>query len=159
VQKLFRGLVCLMLCASGAAAADAVQGKNVEFGVHSGHFENNDSGLEGAASFLALTDRAAFDKVFGVGAVMGRQNFVREDAFRKQMVVAVIRRGGSLVDYKVNRVAADGDTLHVQYTAKAQRAAGATFSSPLIVSVAKGDYKSVVFTENGKKVETVKVGR
>jgi hypothetical protein len=147
-------VLCLPLV---VAAGDAAKGAKVDFEVHQGHFQKNTADLKGDASYLVLTDRPAFDKVFGVAATTKKQNFVPKDAFDKKMVVAVIKRGNAVTEYKVEQVTADAGTLYVQYTAKTKDPTSAKFASPLIVSVDKGPYTSVVFIENGKKVETVKV--
>jgi hypothetical protein len=147
----------LVIVAAPAPDDDTAKGKKVEFDVHDGHFEKNNSGLKGESSYLEFSDRDAFDKVFGLGRVMRKQNFVPKDAFDKKMVVAVIKRGNALTTYKVDKVTADGGTLYVQYTAKMGEAGTATFHSPLIVSVDKGKYTKVVFIENGKKADTLKV--
>jgi hypothetical protein len=140
------------------------EGKNakVEYDVHTGHFEKNNSGLKGDASYLAFTDKAGFDAVFGSAAVMGKKfNWVPKDAFDKKIVVAVIKRGDTPVDYKVEQVTAGDGTLYVQYTATAKGNAGgaAKFASPLIVSVDKGKYTSVEFIENGKKAGSATIGK
>jgi len=149
----------LVVVAAPAPDEDTAKGKKVEFAVHDGHFEKNDSGLKGDSSYLVFGDRDAFDKVFGIGRVIGKQNFVPKDAFDKKMVVAVIKRGKAVTEYKVEKVTADDGTLYVRYTAKMGEAGTATFHSPLIVSVDKDKYTSVVFIENGKKAETVKVAK
>jgi hypothetical protein len=154
-------LFVLPLIAHAAPAPDddTAKGKEVKFEVHDGHFEKNNSGLKGDSSYLVFTDRDAFDKVFGIARVIGKQNFVPKDAFDKKMVVAVIKRGNAVTEYKVEKVTADDGTLYVKYTAKMGTAGTATFASPLILSVDKDKYTEVVFLENGKKVEKVKVGK
>jgi len=149
----------LLLLAAPAPDEDTAKGKKVEFDVHNGHFQKNNAGLKGDSSYLVFSDRDAFDKVFGIGRVIGKQNFVPRDAFDKKVVVAVIKRGNAITEYKVEKVTADEGTLYVQYTAKMGPAGTATFASPLIVSVDRDRYKSVVFIENGKKVDTVKLGK
>ena len=151
------------LLAFSAARADdkaEAKGKDVDYDIHNGYFESNKSGLAGDSSDLVFTDQKAFDAVFGVAAVQGgRQRFLPKDAFDSKMVVAVIKRGKGIYDYKVEKVADDDGVLEVQYTATPQDGGGtATFATPLILSVDKGKYTSVVFIENGKKAGTVKVG-
>ena len=157
------GMLALALALAGGVHADdkvEAKGSKVEFDVHSGHFEKNNAGLKGDESFLAFTDRAGFDKIVGVGATMTKQNFVPKDAFDKKMVVAVIHRGNAVWTYMVEKVTADGDTLYVQYEAKkGPEAANTKYASPLIVSVDKGKYTTVVFLENGKKAGTVKLDK
>ena len=151
------GLAALVLALAGVGYADdkvEAKGAKIDYDVHTGHFQKNNAGLKGDASFLAFTDRAGFDKVFGVGATMKKQNFVPKDTFDKKLVVAVIHRGKAPWTYKVEKVTADGDTLYVQYEATAGKEGNATYASPLIVSVGKGKYTSVVFVENGKKAGT-----
>ncbi|MBY0523074.1 MAG: hypothetical protein K2R98_06730 [Gemmataceae bacterium] len=156
---LLLGIASLLSMTPLAFAADEAKGARVESQVYSGYFESNKSGLKGDASFLAFTDVKAFDAIFGKAVVMGdKQKFLAKDAFEKSLVVAVIKRGDKPWEYKVGQVTADGDTLHVQYDAKAKGAGSdAKFASPLIVSVDKGKYTSVVFIENGKKVGTAKI--
>ena len=147
--------------AASAMAADT-KGTKVDYQVHDGHFESNKSGLTGDASYLAITDKAGFDKLFGSAAVMGKKyNWVPKDAFEKKMVVAVIKRGDAPVGYKVDQVTMADGKLTVQYTAAAIGAAGgsAKFASPLILTVDKGKYSEVVFVENGKQVGTAKIGK
>jgi hypothetical protein len=150
----------LLIAAAPAPDTDTAKGDKVDFDVHNGHFVRNDAGLKGDSSHLVFTDRDAFDKVFGVGRVIGKQNFVPRDAFEKKMVVAVVKRGNAITEYAVDKVTAADGTLYVQYTARPRGAGGtATFASPLIVSVDRDKYKSVVFIENGKRADKVKVGQ
>jgi hypothetical protein len=155
--------LCLPLFVAAAPAPDTdnPKGEKVAHDVHNGHFVKNTFKPKGDSAYLAFTDRDSFDNVFGIGRVIGgRQNFVPQDAFDKKMVVAAIKVGNAITTYKVEDVRADGKTLYVRYTAKAGAAnPTATFASPLIVSLNKGGYSSVVFIENGKKTEKVKVNK
>jgi hypothetical protein len=145
---------------SPAADKDEAKGDKVDYLVYDGYFESNKSGLKGDTSFLAFADDAAFDKIFGKAVVMGKkQNFLPKDAFETKLVFATIKRGDKVWEYKVEKVTADKDTLYVQYTAKSKDGGGATFASPLIVSVDKGKYASVVFIEDGKKAGTATIGK
>lgn len=138
--------------------SDEPKGDKVTYQVHKGHFVKNTYKLKADSAYLALTSRAAFDQVFGIAATMNKQAFVPQDAFEKHMVVAVIKRGNAITEYQVQDVRADDKTLYVRYTTHARGAnANATFASPLIVVVKKHDYSTVVFIENGKKAEQVKV--
>jgi hypothetical protein len=156
---LTAGIVALSLAgvAEFGAAADEAKGKEVKFDVYTSYFEKNNSGLKGEASYLALTDQQAFDKVFGAAAVMKKQGFLPKDAFDKKMVVAAIKRGNAVWTYKVQKVTADDGTLYVQYEASSKDGGSARFASPLIVAVDRGKYTSVVYIENGKKVGTAKI--
>jgi hypothetical protein len=143
-----------------AADQDQAKGKKVEFTVHDGYFQSNKAGLKGPASYLAFTEQAAFDKIFGKAVVMGKKwNFLPQGAFASKVAVPVIKRGNAIWTYKVDQVTADKDTLYVQYEAKSRDGGGASFASPLIISVDKGKYATVVFIENGKKVGTATIGK
>lgn len=160
-------ILTLGLIATGAAvlADDNVEAKGdkVEYGLHDGHFVKNTYDIKGDSAYIAVSDRDSFDKIFGVGAVGGRkQNFVPKDAFDKKIVVAAMKKGAALAMYKVEKVTVDGEaTLYVQYTVdtKGSATGTATLVSPLIVSVDKGKIKTVIFIENGKKVDTVELGK
>jgi hypothetical protein len=152
----------LPLVAFAAPADDKseAKGEKVEFTLHDGYFESNKSGLEGESSFLAFTDDDGFKKIFGVAVVMGKKpKFLPKDAFEKKIAVAVIHRGNKLYNYKVQKVTGDEKTLYVVYTTKTEDGGGANFHSPMIVSVDKGKYTSVVFIEDGKKAGTAEVGK
>jgi hypothetical protein len=152
---LVSGFALVVLSARGA---DEPKGTKVEFTVHGGQFEKNNAGLKGDQSFLLITNRTAFDKVFGAGFVMGKKpNIVPKNAFDTKVVVATIKRGKSITTYDVEKVTLDKDgTLYVQYKATAGPPGTATFASPLIISVPKDKVKRAVFIENGKTVGTAK---
>ncbi len=215
----------------------------VEYKACHGYAESHDSALQGDASFLALTSKTEFARIFDpVLTPRGAPDPVAKDAFDTRLFVAVIKRGDGLWDYKVEKVTANGDTLTVQYSAtphkggafhrgetlrerprdtlKAARAGttgkaittaraattekaptatqkgetkaakgetkradrpmatgaaahttekgyattertrgpSTTFDSPLILSVPKDKYLTVVFIENGRKVGTARTG-
>lgn len=152
--------LCLALFAAATPASDndIPRGSKVAYDVHNGHFVKNTFKPKGDSAYLAFTSRDSFDRVFGTGAIMAKQKFVPQDAFDKKMVVAVIKRGHAVTRYKVEDVRADDKTLTVHYTTSSgQVNPNATFASPLIVSVKKAKYDTVVFIENGKKAEQIKV--
>ena len=155
------GIGALVLAVGRVAGDDVTKEKSVPFEQHSGYFESNKSGLKGPASYLVFTDKADFDKVLGVAFTMGRRpNVLPRDAFKTRMVVAVIKRGDSIWTYKVEKATEKEGVLTVAYQATSKGGGEtARFASPLIVSLGKGNYTSVVFVENGKKVETLKVSK
>ena len=158
-MKSLAFIAALMALLAFAAARADDKPKDVDYDIHSGYFESNKSGLTGDSSYLAFASQKAFDAVFGVGRVQGdKQRFLPKDAFDKKMVVAVVKRGKAIYDYKVEKLTSDGGVLTVQYTATPQESSGtAMFSSPLILSVDKDKYDSVAFVENGKTVAKVNV--
>ncbi len=136
-----------------ARAADEAKGEKIAHTHYTAYFEKNNSGLKGASSFLAITDKAGFDKTFAARPpLMGgkRPVLLPKGTFDKHVVVAVIKRGPSITTYDVQKVTRDGDTLYVQYKATSGPAGTASFASPLIIGVPKEQVKRVVFIENGK---------
>ena len=159
--------VCLLLavCAGfmGLSEADDTKAKEVKFDQATGYFESNKSGLTGEASYLAFADQEGFLKVLRpTPPLMGKKpNLLPKDAFQKNVVVAVIKRGDTIWKYTVDKVTAQTGTLTIEYKAAQQGAGGGTakFASPMVVAVEKADYKEVVFIENGKKAGTAKIGK
>jgi hypothetical protein len=138
----------------------AAESDKVEFEMHNGYFLSNRSGVKGPATYLVITDQAQFAKLFGKGVVMGKKyNFLPAGAFDSKLVVAAVKQGNQVWTYKMDKVTVKDGVLSVEYEATAGPAGGATFASPMIVSVPKGDYKSVVFIENGKEAKKVAVGK
>jgi hypothetical protein len=151
--------VSLTFLAFGVRAADEAKGEKVEFTTYPDYFEKNNSGLKGDSSYLVLTDKEGFEKVFGLRPpLMGKKSLpLPNDTFEKKIVVAAIKRGNSIATYDVAKVSVDGDTLFVQYKATAGKPSTATFASPLIISADRGKVKKVAFIENEKTVATVDV--
>ncbi|HVL12940.1 MAG TPA: hypothetical protein VM529_10270, partial [Gemmata sp.] len=152
--------VPLALLATSARAADEAKGEKVEFAVYPGYFEKNTAGLKGDASYLVLTNKDSFAKVFALRPPLMKGNKavpLPEKAFEKQIVAAVVRRGNAITTYAVESVTADGDTITIRYKAETGPAGTATFASPLVVAADRGKAKKVAFVENGKTVTTVDV--
>lgn len=135
-------------------------GKPIKFQLHNGHFERNDTGLASKYSFLVIRDNAGFEKIFGVAALgLGptkKQNFVTADTFEESIVVAMIERGNSVPIFTKVSVVAQQDKLVVSFNYQPGQPDTARYASPLIISVPKGDYSSVDFVANQKKVGTAK---
>jgi hypothetical protein len=150
----------LALFALPVRGADEAKGEKVDFDIHTNHFEKNNAGLKGDQSFLVFGTADAFDKVFGVGFVMGKKkpNVVQKATFDKHLVVATIKRGNSITTYGLEKVTLDKDgTLYVQYKSATEPPGTATFASPLILSVPRDKVKKVAFIENGKTAGTAEV--
>ena len=176
----------LLAPASGPApAADKkaeAKGKKVEYQVHSGYLMRLKAYLDARAAdksklslscFMAFTDQNSFDKAFGKsdggqvnlndfipnGEAKGaKPKFLPKDTFDKKLVVAAIHNGMRIWKYKVAKVTAAGDTLYVRYEATSTVGYPNSYACPLIVSVDKGKYASVVFIENGKEFGTATIG-
>lgn len=120
----------------------------------SSYFEKNNSGLQGAKSYLVLTDQPQFDRVFGAAARMGANAFLPRGAFDNRIVVASIKRG-TMRRYSDVAVTEENGVLLVSYTATDAAPGGATYRVPLILSVELGAYNGVIFMENGERVGVV----
>jgi hypothetical protein len=138
------------------AHSEVMEAKAVDYTRYQSYFEKNNSGLKGTVSYLVITNQREFDRIFGAAAVAGSE-FLPEGAFKTRLVVTTIKRGNSIREYKVKQVAADKGKLFVWYDAEDRAQGDATFSSPLILAVAKGNYREVVFMENGKKAGAVRL--
>jgi hypothetical protein len=118
----------------------------------SSYFERNDTGLTTQTSYLVFTSRAQFDKIFGAAPTMGQNHFLPDNTFDTKIVVAAIARGHFLRKYDDPKVTTTNGMIYVSYKIKDAEQKSATFASPLILAVDKGEYSEVVFTENGKRV-------
>jgi acylphosphatase len=140
-----------------ASAAETVK---LRFDAYSGYFVSNQFEPDAAESFLVLDNQEQFDKVFGVAAVMqDKSHRLAKDAFKSGVVLAAIKRGQAVWEFKVEGVAAENGVVSLRYTSTAQKSDTATFASPLIVSIPKGSYTAVRFVENQKPVKTVEIGK
>ncbi len=129
--------------------------------LYSGHFEKNNSGLNGEQSFLYFADAKAFEAVFGAVPPPGfgaarKNNPVAAGVFQKEAVVAVITRGDFVTTYTSVEATLEADTLKVNYKAERGPKSTATFASPLIISCDKTKFSKVQFIENGKEVGSAK---
>jgi hypothetical protein len=154
--------------AVGPAAAEAVtrllgstadwpQAAEVAADTYDGYFVSNRFQPEAPASFVVARDQAAFDGVFHAGFVMGDTSHRLPDrAFDTRLVIAAVKRGAALWQYRLDGVTADAGVLTVRYTTHRQEVGGgATYACPLIVSAPKGDWHSVEFIEDGRLAATV----
>lgn len=136
-----------------AATTQTAATQPVAFDVYGGYFVSNQFEPAAPRSFVVARDRAAFDAVFGAGFVMGdRSHRLADDAFDKSIVLAVIKRGNQLWNFSMTDATSADGVLTVSYTAKADPPGSAEFSSSLIASVPKADYREIRFQENGKVV-------
>ena len=181
-------LAGLLPLAAGAAQVGqkiAPKGKKVAFKVHCGYCERAEHARAeqlkaqkektlGIVSFLAFTSQDSFDKAFGKtpakedldnflpnGEARGKKpNLLPKDTFDKKIVVATTVRGPNISAYRVVKVTADADTLYVQYLEQSAFAGNnRIWSSPLILSVDKGPYTSVVFIQGNKKYGTATIAK
>lgn len=155
--------VMLIACAfvfNSAAQTDqsgsSMNKKPVAFEQYTSYFEKNNSGLPGDASYLAITKEKDFDKIFGSAATMGDNSFLPADAFKSRFIVAAIKRG-NLRRYENVKVTSENGKLYVWYDIRDEAPGSTTFSSPLILAVDKGKYKTIIFMENGMQAGTARL--
>jgi hypothetical protein len=123
---------------------------------YSGYFVSNKFEPNAAESFVVITNQEQFDNVFGVAMVMGdKSHRLPPDAFKSNIVLAVIKRGNAVWDFKVEGAAVNEGLVTLRYSATKKLSNTAAFNSPLIASIPKGNYKAVQFVENGKMVKQV----
>ncbi|MEI6534487.1 MAG: hypothetical protein WCN98_04025 [Verrucomicrobiaceae bacterium] len=137
-------------------AAEPEGKKPAAYDTHDGYFVSNKFEPERAASFVIVQDKESFDKVFGSAFVMkDKHHRLPNDAFDSKIVIAVVKRGNATCEFKVQDVAVKDGAITVTYTVTATPQPSATFACPLILSIARGDYTTVQFIENGKVAETI----
>ncbi len=154
-----RSLIALTALAMfGWSPVEARPGIVVPSVVYNGYFVSNEFEPKAADSFIVIKDRAAFDRVFGVAAVMfDRSHRLQANTFRNQMVIAAIHRGHANVSYRNVHVTRDGTVFCVSYRTKQQLSALTEYTSPLILSVPSYSYSAVLFIENDKPVKSVRL--
>jgi hypothetical protein len=136
-----------------ALAADPVK---LPFDTYSGYFVSNKFEPDAAESFLVVADQEQFGKVFGVAMVMGdKSHRLGKDAFKSNIVVAAVKRGKAVWEFKVEGVTEMNGAVELRYTTTEKKSDSATFACPLIVSIPRGSYTGVRFVENGSAVKTV----
>ena len=155
-MKILASFIVFVVIATTTWAAEETK---LAFDTYSGYFVSNKFKPDAAASFVVINDQAGFDQVFGVAMVMqDKSHRLPKDAFKSNMVVATIKRGKANCEYKVESVTVEKDVIQLQYTVTSEATPETTFACPMIVSVPKGEYKAVVFVEDGKQVKKVKIG-
>jgi hypothetical protein len=143
-----------------AGKAPAAAGTPLKFDVYGGYFVSNKFETDSPASFVVITDPKRFDEVFGAAYVMGdRSHRLPAGAFEELTVIAPVKRGKALVEFKVQDVRLEGGVVTLRYTATAGPQDMATYACPLIVSIPKGDYKAVRFIENDQEVKRVDLAK
>jgi hypothetical protein len=116
------------------------------------YFERNDTGLTARTSYMVLTRRAQFDKIFGVAPTISQNHFLPDNTFKTKAIIATIARGHFLRRYNDPKVTAKNGAIYVSYTVKDMPQNSATFASPLILAVDEGPYSEVIFVQDGKRV-------
>ena len=138
--------------------ASAAEPAKLAFDTYSGYFVSNKFERDTAESFVVIHDQGQFDKVFGVGFVMRDVHHrLPKDAFQSLMVIAAVKRGQALVEYKVEGVTETAGVVELRYATTEKKSNTATFACPLIVSIPKENYTAIKFVENGQEVKKVEL--
>jgi hypothetical protein len=135
----------------------------VKFDRYDNYSEKTADDRKDAISCMAISTRKEFDDrfddhYFGFGESSKAPRSLPKDAFETRMVIAVVRRGNALWTYEVDGLRADGDKLTLRYKTTRKDQPSATFACPMIVSLPKGSYRSVIFIENDKEVGKATIG-
>lgn len=156
---LLASIVLLGLLA--AASTDAGEQAAVPFEVYAkSYFVKNNAPIKGPAAFAVVTDKAGFDRLFGVGFVMGpRPKLVEPKAFETKLVAVAVKKGNTLWKFNVQKVVRKGDKLEIHYKADQSKPSTATYAAPLIVAADRKGVATVVFIENGKQVAAVNANK
>ena len=144
-------VLLFMTCCLGyrTSAAESV---TLRFDTYSGYFVSNKFEPNAAESFVVISSQEQFDKVFGTAFVMrDKSHRLPKDAFRSLMVIACIKRGKALWEFKVESVTEAKGVVELRYTTTEKKSDTTAFACPLIVSIPKGNYAAIKFVENGNR--------
>jgi hypothetical protein len=147
-----------MMGKGSAADKEEAKGEKVDYKSYKSYFVSNKAGLKKETSYFIFTNQDGLGKVLRPAPpnIGQKREYLPRNVFEKQMVIAVIKQGNKMWEYKVEKVSADKGTLYVQYTTTSKETT-ARFAVPLILAVDKGKITEVVFIEDGKKADTVKI--
>lgn len=139
---------------AATVATEAAEAVRLPFDTYSGYFVSNQFEPDSAESFAVIAAQEQFDNTFGVATVMGdKSHRLAKNVFESNVVLAAIKRGGEMWEFKVETVTVNNGVVALRYTTTSETSDSATFACPLIVSIPKGQYTAVRFIENGKVVK------
>jgi hypothetical protein len=138
------------------AAHEAGQETKMAFDTYSGYFVSNKFEPNAAESFAVISDQSQFDKIFGVAMVMGdKSHRLAPDAFQSKVVLAVVKRGKAVWEFRVESVIVSDKVVTLRYSTTSKKSDSAEFAKPLIVLIPKVKYTAVRFVENNNLVKTI----
>ena len=153
---LFLGLVFVSQGTAQTQNAPAATRKAVAFERYDqSYFIQNDAGLNDDGSFLVLTSQNDFDLVFGTAGTMRNSKFLPKNFFDTHMVLVTNKKGNFLREYEVKQVVEANGKLYLVYTTVDGQPGRYSNSAYMSVAVPKGNYKEIVFIENGKQIAVV----
>jgi len=157
MKRIFYLLTVMTLfCAPPAFAQEWGEEHELDFQLYNGYIVNKASaGLKSEKSYFVLADQEQFNKVFvKFGGYLPKLVLLPPDTFETKVVIATIRAGNRRL-YSDVKVVAKNRVLLVSYTA--EDAGEGSFLTPLILTVDKGKYRAVIFTENGERAGVVRL--
>ena len=157
-MKTCRAKLGVLVLVAWSASALAAERTKLPFDTYSGYFVSNKFEPDAKQPFVVISSQKDFDQVFGVAFVMqDKSHRLPEDAFKSNLVLAVIKRGNAFWEYKVQSVVVEKGVVQLRYTVASKATPETTFACPLIVSIPRGEYQAVVFIEDGKQVKSLKI--
>lgn len=150
----------LAVAAHMAQSGFAADQTGVSFDVYGGYFVSNKFEPDAAESYLIIASQEQFDAIFGAAFVMrDKSHRLPPDIFKANIVVAVVKRGSAMCEYKVESVSVKDGAVELKYSTTSRKSDTATFACPLIVSIPRGQYAAVQFIEDGKPVKKLEAGK
>jgi len=146
-------LASAVACGSTQPTAGSGAEQNINFMVSSNHFVKNTYKGETNPSYLVIRSYAAFDSVFGVGAVMGMDSskLITEEKMRNGFVLSIIYQGNDIHKFDIEKIILKNGQLQVYYTSKVTEPnASWTCNCNVTVLVDNCKFDSILLYENGQ---------
>jgi hypothetical protein len=153
-------LIVVLWSIASSVADDKTDGDKVSHEIYQRpYFEKNNSGLKGDRSHLVLKSNDDLDRYFGVGFVMNNNGkTVPKNSFETNIVIAMITRGKTTFEYKINSITRKEGVVTVTYATIAQGKEGsAQFASPILISIPKEKITKIIFQEKDQKPVEIEV--
>jgi hypothetical protein len=117
------------------------------------HFVKNPYKGETNPSYLVIRSYPSFDKLFGVGGVMGMDNtkLITEEKMKTGFVLSIIYQGNNIHKFNIDKITLKGSQLQVYYTSEVTAPnASWTCNCHVTALVDNCKYDSILLIENGK---------
>lgn len=132
-------------------------GTKLKFEVFSDYVVSNKFEPNAAESFVFIDNQKEFDKVFEAEKTSGKKpHQLPKDAFKSDVILAVIKRGKASWEFKVDGVTEANGIVELHYTT-ASKKSNSAIACPLIVSIPKGRSGAVHFVEDKRLVKSIAI--
>jgi len=147
-------IIILSACAGlSCLPAVATEPVKLEFEICAGYLVSFEVPLYTAETYHNLWTQDQFDHVFATDpALADTARRAPKGAFDSRIVLAVVKRGKTLLQFKVEGVSEMNGIVRLRYNTTAKKTQPADFVSSLIVSIPKVHSSAFQFVENGKIV-------